>query len=116
MLGVPAIPHHHHANGLVCMKSDIPTNEQCPTHHHHADNDACCSDGCLTRFHSPTPSVQADNSPHYVFVATLFTDLIIENLFKPREKRVKNYYAYRETLHSTVLNRAWGLRAPPAAA
>lgn len=115
MLGVPAIPHHHHANGVICMKQDLPVNDQCPTHHHHDGNDTCCSDGCLTRFDSPTPSIQVDNGPHYVFVATLFTDFMIENLFKPQEKRIKNYYAYRETLHGTVLNRASGLRAPPSA-
>ena len=67
----------------------------------------------MTRLNSPTPSVQADHSPHYLFTAILFTDLIIENLFKPQERRIKNYYAYRESLHSTVINCAFGLRAPP---
>lgn len=23
MLVVPVIPHHHHSNGLICMKNDI---------------------------------------------------------------------------------------------
>jgi hypothetical protein len=82
-------------------------------HHHHPGNDSCCNDGCMTRLNSPTPSVQADHSPHYLFTAILFTDLIIENLFKPQERRIKNYYAYRESLHSTVINCAFGLRAPP---
>ncbi len=115
MLVVPAIPHHHHANGVICMKNDIPTDTPCPTHHHHSGSDTCCNDGCLTKFDSPTPSIEMDGSPHYVFVATLFTDLIIENLFKPQERRIKDYYAYRETLHSTVISRASGLRAPPSA-
>ena len=98
MLVVPVIPHHHHANGVICMKNDVTPEPQCPRHHHHPGNDSCCNDGCMTRLNSPTPSVQADNSPHYLFTAILFTDLIIENLFKPQERRIKNYYAYRESL------------------
>lgn len=113
MLAVPVIPHHHHANGIICMKNDRTPEPQCPKHHHHQDNDSCCNDECLTRFNSPAPTVQPDSGPHYVFIATLFTDFIIENLFKPQERRIRNYYAYRESLHSTVINRATGLRAPP---
>ena len=114
MLAVPAIPHHHHANGIICMKNDVTPDVQCPAHHHHSGDDPCCSDGCLTRFDSPTPSAQADNGPQYVFIAILFTDFIIENLFKPQEQRIKNYYAYRESLYGTDISRTSGLRAPPS--
>ncbi|MFK2789638.1 DUF6769 family protein [Bacteroides fragilis] len=44
---------------------------------------------------------------------SLVADLRIENLFRPQERRIKNYYAYRESLHGTAVNRAFGLRAPP---
>lgn len=113
MLIVPVIPHHHHANGIICMKNDVTSETQCPNHNHHQGNDSCCNEECLTRLSSPALTVQADSGPHYVFIATLFTDFIIENLFKPQEQRIKNYYAYREALHGTVINRAIGLRAPP---
>lgn len=114
MLIVPVIPHHHHANGIICMKNDVTSETQCPNHNHHQQgNDSCCNEECLTRLSSPALTVQADSGPHYVFIATLFTDFIIENLFKPQEQRIKNYYAYREALHGTVINRAIGLRAPP---
>ena len=112
MLVVPVIPHHNHADGVICMKNDLTPEPQCPKHHH-PGNDSCCNDGCMTRLNSPTPSVQADNNPHYLFTAILFTDFIIENLFRPQERRIKNYYAYRESLHGTAVNRAFGLRAPP---
>lgn len=115
MLAVPAIPHHHHGNGVICMKHDVTPEAECPTHHH-SGNDNCCSDECLTRFDSPTPAGQADNGPQYIFVATLFTGFIIENLFKPQEQRIKNYYAYRESLHGTHVPRTNSLRAPPSAA
>lgn len=114
MLAVPTIPHHHHGNGIICMKNDVTPDSPCPVHHH-SGNDACCSDGCLARFDSPTPAGQADHGPQYVFIAILFTDFIIENLFKPQEQRIKKYYAYRESLHGTDIHRTHSLRAPPFA-
>mgnify|MGYP007020193470 CR=1 FL=1 len=113
MLVVPVIPHHHHADGVICMKNDLTPEPQCPKHYQQPDNDTCSNDGCMTRHNTPTPSDQADNSPPYLFTAILFTDFIIENLFRPQERRIKNYYAYRESLHGTAVNRAFGLRAPP---
>lgn len=138
MLVAAVFPHHHHNNGAICMKQDLPVEQQCPNqdnpcsqpcnhpdhqpcnHHssnhypfHHPENDSCCSSECLTRFHSPIPSVQTDNGPDYVFIATLFTDVIIEHLLRPQEKRVKNYYIFRDSLHGTDTPRATSLRAPP---
>lgn len=115
MLVVPAIPHHHHANGMICMKHDIPTQEQCPDHNHHQqDNDACCNDECQARFHSPAPTAQADfGQPQHLFVAILFDNLILQNLFRPQEQRIKSGYAYLESLHGANIVRAFGLRAPP---
>lgn len=116
MLVAAVIPHHHHSDGIICMKQDLPVEEQCPMHHHphhHPANDSCCSSECLTRFQSPVPSVHTDNGPDYVFIATLFTDVIIEHLLRPLERRVKNYYVYRDSLHGTDTLRATSLRAPP---
>lgn len=139
MLVAAVFPHHHHYNGVICMKQDLPVEQQCsnqnsaaeqqcpnqdnscnrPCNHsnhspfHHPENDSCCGSECLTRFHSPIPSVQTDNGPDYVFIATLFTDVIIEHLLRPQEKRVKNYYIFRDSLHGTDTPRATSLRAPP---
>lgn len=30
MLVVPVIPHHHHADGVICMKNDLTPEPQCP--------------------------------------------------------------------------------------
>ena len=88
MLVAAVIPHHHHPNGMICMKQDQPVEQQCP-------------------------SVHTDSGPNYVFIATLFTDVIIEHLLRPQERRVKNYYIYRESLHGTKIPRTSSLRAPP---
>lgn len=114
MLVAAVIPHHHHPNGMICMKQDQPVEQQCPNHHHHPASDSCCSSECMTRFHSPIPSVHTDSGPNYVFIATLFTDVIIEHLLRPQERRVKNYYIYRESLHGTKIPRTSSLRAPPS--
>lgn len=119
MLVAPVIPHHHHPDGMICMKQDLPVEQQCPMHnHHHHQNhqpgsDSCCNSECLTRFQSPIPSIHTDSGPDYVFIATLFTDVIIEHLLRPQERRVKNYYVYRDSLHGTDTPRATSLRAPP---
>ena len=113
MLVAAVIPHHHHPTGMICMKQDLPVEQQCPKHHHHPESDACCNSECLTRFQSSIPSIHSYSNPDYVFIATLFTDVIIEHLLRPQEKRVKNYYVFRDSLHSTDFYRATSLRAPP---
>ncbi len=113
MLVAAVIPHHHHSNGMICMKQDLPVEQQCPMHHH-PGNDSCCSSECQTRFYSPIPSsIHTDSRPDYVFIATLFTDVIIEHLLRPQEKQIKNYYAYRDSLHGTDTPRTTSLRSPP---
>ena len=113
MLAVPVIPHHHHADGMICMKPDVTPEAQCPAHNHHHENDSCCSNECLARFSSPVPNVQTDLGPQHVFIAILFTDFIIENLLRPQERQLTNEYVYRESLHGTNITRAFALRAPP---
>ena len=61
MLTAAVIPHHHHPNGAICMKQDLPVEQQCPKHHHHPTSDSCCSSECMTRFHSPIPSFHTDS-------------------------------------------------------
>lgn len=113
MLVVAVIPHHHHPGGTICMKYDLPVEHACTTHNHHTENDSCCDSECMTRLHTPIPSLQTESGPDYVFITTLFTSVIIEHLFRPQEKRIKNCYVYRDSLHGTNIPRAFSLRAPP---
>ena len=47
MTAVPVLPHHHHANGLLCMKNDISTD--CCLQHSDSPREGhcCCQTGCV---------------------------------------------------------------------
>lgn len=114
MLIVPVIPHHHHEDGVICMKNDLPS-EGC-RHHQSTCNEQCCRDtGCMTtHFFQQTPS--SDNSvahPGFVWVTTLFFKPILKLLSSPEEAGTGYKSVYIESLHGTFITRASGLRAPP---
>ena len=86
MLIVPVIPHHHHEDGAICMKNDLPSDGCC--HHQGPCNEHCCCDtGCMTtHFYQQTPS--SDNSnlqPCFVWVHTLFSEPLLKLLTLPEE-------------------------------
>ena len=63
MLGVPVIPHHHHADGVLCMRNDVQSG-CCTPSPDEAEGHCCCDTGCL--FHlsdhpSRTTSVYAES-------------------------------------------------------
>ena len=113
MLIVPVIPHHHHEDGAICMKNDLPSDG---CHHQGPCNEHCCCDtGCMTtHFYQQTPS--SDNSnlqPCFVWVHTLFSEPLLKLLTLPEETGIRQEFVYLESLHGTFITRATGLRAPP---
>ena len=114
MLAVPVIPHHHHDNGMICMKNDIPS-EGCCHHQGSCSEHCCCDTGCMTtHFFQQTPN--SDNSvahPDFVWVTTLFFEPILKLLSVPEEAGTGYKFVYIESLHGTFITRASGLRAPP---
>jgi len=114
MLIVPVIPHHHHEDGAICMKNDLPSDGCC--HHQGPCNEHCCCDtGCMTtHFYQQTPS--SDNSnlqPCFVWVHTLFSEPLLKLLTLPEETGIRQEFVYLESLHGTFITRTTGLRAPP---
>lgn len=117
LVAMPAIPHHHHGTGVVCMKDDLKETDCCDAHHshHHQEDDPCCTEGCVTHFKASTPTVDLDHvQPLYVYVDTLFTLPLLRFLTQLTEKDAPPLRAvYVESLHGTYIARAAGLRAPP---
>ncbi|ADV45209.1 DUF6769 family protein [Bacteroides helcogenes] len=115
MLTIPVIPHHHHADGLLCMKSDI-TEDCCEHRHNSASEHCCCGTGCVTTHfvqQSPNSSNSAWAHPNVPWVITLFFEPVFKLLVLPENDIKRQESIYLESLHGTFITRATGLRAPP---
>ena len=116
MLVIPVIPHHHHGNGMICMKNDITTD--CCEHRHCSDNEHCCCDtGCMTTyFVQQTPNSSDDVCPHpdALWTLTLFIEPFSRLPILSEFDVSRQECIYLESLHSTFITCATGLRAPPS--
>lgn len=118
MLAIPVLPHHHHADGKICMKDDVHT--MCCTQHandmaHH--DHGCEESGCPTsHFFQQMPqgtqrTIAADELTNIELAEAIYlcclhaTQKISKTLFTP----------YQEALYSTMIGLTMGLRAPPCA-
>ncbi len=116
MLAVPVFPHHHHADGLICMKNDVEPS-CCHTPHHPAGHPNCCHDkGCIaSHFVQRTPRTerQAPVLKPVLLPAVLST--FLRQLYAFGEPcQPVSYSPYIESLHGVYIARASGLRAPPS--
>lgn len=117
MLAIPVMPHHHHANGQICMKDDVHTH--CCQHH---DNDAeehrhgCEDTGCIaTHFFQQRP---ANNEHEWYIDNVQLAECIIPHILSYLTPDIQENhidYGYRESLHGTQPPYVKGLRAPPCA-
>lgn len=113
MLGVPVIPHHHHADGLLCMKNDVHAG-CCTPSPDEAESHCCCDTGCpAAHFFQQRPDISPDiPQPLSCDVFFLPSELLASLIFhNPTHSHTPIYI---EALHDTRLSRAMGLRAPPA--
>lgn len=114
MLIVPVVPHHHHADGIICMKNDLHS-DGCEHSEEPCANHCCCDNGCVTErfFHqaSSTDGIGAQ----FCLVRTV--DLFTVPLFKlpalSDANLTQRRFVYAESLHGTLITHATGLRAPP---
>lgn len=114
MLGVPVIPHHHHADGVLCMKDDVHAGCCTPTPDE-AGGHCCCDTGCIsTHFFQQRPDTSPD-IPQPLSCDMLFLPAELLADLLPRHSTGHSLTPiYIESLHGTSLTRATGLRAPPA--
>lgn len=111
MLIVPVMPHHHHTEGVICMKSNAAAEHPCPVHHH--NHKTCCNNECAAKWQSPIPAVQRNIAQHTLFSIILFHEPLLKLLLTPQEVSLDTNLVYLESLHGTFITRATGLRAPP---
>lgn len=114
MLGVPVIPHHHHADGVLCMKNDVHAG-CCTPMPDEAGGHCCCDTGCIsTHFFQQRPDTSPD-IPQPLSCDMLFLPAELLADLLPRHSIGHSLTPiYIESLHGTSLTRATGLRAPPA--
>lgn len=118
MLMIPVMPHHHHADGLICMKNDLTAD--CCGHSHDADANheqhCCCNTCCATtHFLQQTPgSDQTNVQPDVTYILIPFFESIVKLSLLPEPDVQRHECIYVESLHGTSLRRATGLRAPPS--
>ena len=116
MLGVPVIPHHHHADGVLCMKDDVHAGCCTPTPDE-AGGHCCCDTGCIsTHFFQQRPDTSPDIpqplSCDMLFLPAELLAALVPPPLSGHSRRTSSDHA--ESLHDTQLTRATGLRAPPA--
>lgn len=114
MLAMPAIPHHHHQNGLPCMKNDM-TSECCGHSSAQDKNHACNGTACVAmqglteintaKSHTAAPDIASTDILFFLTVtampqAAAYTQAQPHNL-------------YIESLHDRHTVHAAGRRAPP---
>lgn len=115
MLSVPVIPHHHHGDEAICMKSDL---SQEGSSQYPVDNgNCCCNSGCITtHFFEQVPTSFNEllllSLPNII---TLFSTSYSPDIdiLSWKQKGENKDNTYQETLHSTYITRARGFRAPP---
>ena len=114
MLVIPVIPHHHHADGMMMVGND--------GYHQHYQADEKKNIGyVLFLFHSSifgqqTPSSSNDvcSHPDALWAVTLLIEPFSKLLILPEFDISRQECIYLESLHSTFIICATGLRAPPS--
>ena len=121
---VPVMPHHHHADGHICLKNDLhdaACDHPHPAAHHDGEARHCCCDtGCLTtHFFQRTPTLPSPDGPSvtpllpWMMPLYLVELLMGQRLSAPEQTARHAICPYRERLHDTPIACTGGLRAPP---
>ena len=116
MTAVPVLPHHHHANGLLCMKNDISTG--CCLQHSDSPREGhcCCQTGCVAHhfFQQMPTDTRNEMQPAASEIIPFLSPLLLRLSDSLTNADKKQIPIYIESLHEKFTARATGLRAPPS--
>lgn len=117
MLIAPVMPHHHQAEGLICVTHSTTQTDSTDYQNSHSqsNNGKECNSHCLTQIRLNTPeTINIDAAPQHLLIAILFDNDILYALLHPQERELKRKHYYIESLHGIQLASAFSLRGPPS--
>lgn len=108
MLVVSVLPHHHHADGRLCLH---PTTEtKAPASHGNAQ----CGSDCVARFSQvQRQHVHTYQCSHVLAAILAPVQLFTEAVSMSSLSAVLPQLVYVEQLHGVFLTHTSGMRAPP---
>lgn len=121
MLIVPVIPHHHHADGMLCMKGNLPITTTCDdtSNEPAGEEHCCCNTGCIaTHFFQQAPATHHTWTHPSATPLLLCHDALSAALIPQASERqlLRSGWYYRGILYNQYIRRAIGMRAPPVLA
>ncbi len=110
-LAVPVMPHHHHADGAICMRHSSAT-PTAPAGHSHC----CHNQGCVTtHYFQRVPAIQQVSPVQAQRLVTDFAVFFLRQSTADDLPSNSSCTPYIESLHGTYIVHAKGRRAPPVA-
>lgn len=116
-MAVPVMPHHHHADGHICLRYDLSSRAAgatTPAGHSHC----CHNQGCVaTHYFQRVPVIirQHVSAEQTQRLLTDFAMFFLKQSIASDLHSNPSLTHYVESLHSTYIVHAKGRRAPPAA-
>ena len=114
MLAMPAIPHHHHQNGLPCMKNDM-TSECCGHSSAQDKNHACNGTACVAmQEFTEINTAKSHTAAHDIAYTDILFFLAVTAMPQAAAcTQAQPHNLYIESLHDRHTVHAAGRRAPP---
>ena len=114
-LAVPVMPHHHHADGNICLRHDLAAQPVGPASH--AAHSHCChNQGCVTtHYFQRVPAIQQVSPVQAQRLVTDFAVFFLRQSTADDLPSNSSCTPYIESLHGTYIVHAKGRRAPPVA-
>ena len=115
VMAKPVVPHHHHTGGIICLKADLATDDQCPQGEERACHHCCNDTGCPSAHNAPQAPAQASTvpAPQSLTLSPLPGALTCLPSCPATGGDTRRFPPYIERLHPLPGIQGESLRAPP---